>query len=78
MSKKVLRIYSVTGKYGGKAVYFKLVGDMHPPLFKEWCTIKLIGEYTLNENIEISANFSEWFSKYVLPYLTGKQSKKRG
>jgi len=78
MSKKVLRIYLVTGKQGGKAVYFKVVGDKHPFICKEWCTVKLIGEYVLNENIEISADFSEYFSNHVLPYLTGKQSKKGG
>lgn len=75
MTNKVLRIYSVTGKLGGKTIYFKVVGDKHPFICKEWCTVKLIGEYHLNENIEISADFSEYFSKHVLPYLTGQQKR---
>lgn len=78
MPKKVLRIYLVTGKQGGKAVYFKVVGDKHPFICKEWCTIKLIGEYTLNEKIAISQDFSAYFSKHILPYLTGKQCPECG
>lgn len=77
MTKKVLRIYSVKGKLGGKAIYFKVVGDKHPFICKEWCTVKLIGQYTLNEKNEISANFSEYFSKHVLPHLTGQRSRTR-
>jgi len=78
MTNKVLRIYSIKGKHGGKAIYFKLVGDEHPVIFKERVIIKLIGEYTLNEKIEISEDFNEYFSKHILPYLTGQQSKMRG
>ena len=78
MTKKVLRIYSVTGKQGGNAIYFKVFGDKHPFMCKEWCTVKLIGEYTLNEKLEISADFSEYFSKNILPYLTGRARARLG
>ena len=69
-----LRFYLLTGRHGEKAIYFKIAEEKHPFMCKEWATIKLIGEYTLNKENETSADFNEYFSKHILPYLAEKQS----
>jgi len=70
--KKKIRFYLEKGIEGEKAIYFKLVGEKQPFRCKTYCKLFLIGEYVLNENEELTEDFKDWFSKYILKKLLAR------
>ena len=74
--KKKIRFYFEKGREGGKAIYFNLIGEKHPFRCKEYGKLLLIGEYVLNENEELTDDFKDWFSRYILSRLLVHPKKK--